>query len=262
MGEQIEIYVGTEGTQIEVQFDHDTVWLNRQQMADLFGRDVKTIGKHVNNIFKEGELDEKATVAKFATVQMEGGRTITRQLEHYNLDVIISLGYRVKSKLGTQFRIWATQRLKDYLLQGYALNIQRLKQKEMLVRHLKTGIQILSRAIEEKVVEQGHEWLQHYAMGLELLDDYDHENLDKSGSSNTEAVYPTKEEYRQLILRLKTGIESDVFGVQKDHGFESAISQIAQGFGQNDVYQTLEEKAAMLLYLITKNHSLAMGTSA
>lgn len=245
--------------QIDVQFEHDSVWLNRQQMADLFGRDIKTIGKHLTNIFKEGELEAKATVAKFATVQSEGDRTITRQLEYYNLDVIISVGYRVKSKQGTQFRIWATQRLKDYLIQGYALNDQRLKQKEMLVRHLKTGIQILGRAIEEKVSEQGQAWLQHFVKGLELLDDYDHENLDTSGNSNTEAIYPTKEAYRQLIRRLKSGIESEVFGVQKDQGFESAISQIAQGFGQADVYPSLEEKAAMLLYLITKNHSFADG---
>ncbi|RMD99146.1 MAG: virulence factor, partial [Bacteroidetes bacterium] len=127
----VEIYQGPEGLQVEVKFEKETVWLNRQQLALLFGRDIKTIGKHINNVFKEGELDKDATVAKFATVQIEGGREVTREIEHYNLDVIISVGYRVKSKQGTQFRIWATQRLKDYLVQGYAINEKRLAQKEM-----------------------------------------------------------------------------------------------------------------------------------
>ena len=118
----------TEGQQVEVRLAGDTVWLNRQQMAALFGRDVKTIGKHVNNVFREGELTREATVAKFATVQTEGGREVTRQVEYYNLDVIISVGYRVKSLRGTQFRIWATRRLREYLVKGYAINRQRLEQ--------------------------------------------------------------------------------------------------------------------------------------
>ena len=124
----IEIYQSADGqADIRVQFDNDSVWLNRHQLAELFDRDVKTIGKHINNVFKEGELDEEATVAKFATVQDEGGRQVERQVEHYNLDVIISVGYRVKSKRGTQFRIWATGRLREYLLKGYTYDKQRFE---------------------------------------------------------------------------------------------------------------------------------------
>lgn len=259
MSGQIEIYRGPDGARIEVQFEGDTVWLNRQQLAALFNRDVKTIGKHVNNVFKEGELEKKATVANFATVQNEGGREVTRDIEYYNLDVIISVGYRVKSRQGTLFRIWATTRLKEYLVQGYAINEKRLQQKEMQVQHLKTGIHILSRAIEEKAAEEGHGWLIHFAKGLELLDDYDHENLDKLGKSKQDALYPSKQAYEELINQMKVDFNSAVFGLEKDKGFDSATAQIAQGFGKEDVYPTLEEKAAMLLYLITKNHAFADG---
>ncbi len=259
MSGQVDIYQGPEGLRVEVKFERETVWLNRQQLALLFGRDVKTIGKHVNNVFNEGELERKATVAKFATVQNEGGRVVSREIEYYNLDVIISVGYRVKSKQGTQFRIWATQRLKDYLVQGYAINEKRLAQKEMEVLHLKTGIQILSRAIEQKATEKGYEWLLQYAKGLELLDDYDHEKLDQQGITKKEAHYPSRQEYQHLIDQMKAGFDSAVFGVEKDQGFESAIAQIAQGFGGQDLYPTLEEKAAMLLYLVTKNHAFADG---
>jgi len=154
MNNQIEIYQGSDGqTQIEVKFEQDTVWLNRNQIASLFGRDVKTIGKHINNVFNEGELVKEVVVAKFATTTLHGaieGKTQTTKTEHYNLDVIISVGYRVKSLQGTQFRIWATQRLKDYLVQGYAINENRLAQKQQEVQTLKDGIRILSRAIQQK----------------------------------------------------------------------------------------------------------------
>jgi len=136
-----------------------TVWLNRNELATLFDRDVKTIGKHITNVFKEGELSKEATVAKYATVQKEGKREVTRDVEHYNLDVIISIGYRVKSQRGTQFRIWATSKLKDYLVKGYAINKKRLEQTNQEVKILRSGIQMISRAIEEKAGEQGFEWL-------------------------------------------------------------------------------------------------------
>jgi len=134
--------------EINVAVDGETVWLSRQQLAELFDRDIKTIGKHINNVFKEKELEKYATVAKFATVQKEGKRTVTREIEYYNLDVIISVGYRVKSKQGTQFRIWATRRLKDYLVKGYAINEKRLLEKQQEVEYLKTGDRILNRAME------------------------------------------------------------------------------------------------------------------
>lgn len=151
MSQQIQIYQDPNGQmQIEVQFEQETVWLNRHQMALLFGRDIKTIGKHIGNVFKEGELVKKATVANFATVQKEGNRMVERDIEFYNLDIIISVGYRVKSKQGTQFRIWATSKLKELLVKGYAINRKRLAQKEQELKVLKDGIHILKRAWSDK----------------------------------------------------------------------------------------------------------------
>src|SRR5690606_24877455 len=165
MKNQIEIYQAKDGqTQIEVTFDQDTVWLNRKQLAELFGRDIKTIGKHINNVFGEEELNKDSVVANFATTATDSK---IYQVEHYNLDVIISVGYRVKSKQGTQFRQWATQRLKDYLVQGYVINEKRLAQKQQEVQTLKDGIRILSRAIEGKIGEAELYWLEHFAKGLE-----------------------------------------------------------------------------------------------
>lgn len=260
MKNQIEIYKDKSGeTSIEVQFENETVWLNRHQLSQLFNRDIKTIGKHLSNIFKEGELDKSATVAKFATVQNEAGRQVKRNVEHYNLDVIISVGYRVKSLEGTQFRIWATQRLKDYLLQGYAINTKRLAQKEQEVKILKSGIQILNRAIDDKSKDDDMAWLNVFSKGLELLDDYDHEALDKKGKSKQTAVFPSLEEYQDLIRVMTAAFDSSVFGKEKDDNFRSSIAQIGKGFGEEDFYPSLEEKAAMLLYLITKNHSFVDG---
>jgi prophage maintenance system killer protein len=260
---RIEIFKSSDTSiELRVKLEDETVWLNQEQMSALFERDRTVIGRHIQNIFKEGELDEKLVCANFAHTTQHGaikGRTQQKVSTFYNLDVIISIGYRVKSQRGTQFRIWATQRLKDYLVQGYAINEKRLAQKEMQVQHLKTGIQILSRAIEDKAVEAGNEWLLQYAKGLALLDDYDHENLDEKGLSVKPAVYPAKKDYQMLINTMKADFDSAVFGVEKDQGFESAIHQIAQSFGGQELYPTLEEKAAMLLYLITKNHAFADG---
>ncbi len=255
---QIEIYQANDGTtQIDVQFEQETVWLNRNQLVSLFDRDIKTIGKHINNVFKEGELSKEATVAKYATVQKEGDRQVTRDVEHYNLDVIISVGYRVKSQRGTQFRIWANNVLKDYLVKGYSINEKRLAQKEQEVQILKNGINILSRAIEEKT--EDNEWLAVFAKGLSLLDDYDHEQLDAKGLTKREASYPSLEDYQKIINQMLAEFDSDVFGKEKDKSFQSSVAQIAKGFGEDDFYPTLEEKATMLLYLIVKNHSFVDG---
>ena len=175
----------------------------------------------------------------------------------YNLDVIISVGYRVKSKQGTQFRIWANKILKEYLVQGYAVNEKRLAQKEQEVQLLKNGIQILSRAIEEKANE--NEWLSVFSKGLQLLDDYDHEQLDSKGLTKKQAIYPTREDYQELINQMVVDFDSQVFGKEKDQNFQSSIAQIEKGFGENDFYPTLEEKATMLLYLVVKNHSFVDG---
>lgn len=171
----IEIYQSEDGqADIRVQFDNDSVWLNRHQLAELFDRDVKTVGKHINNVFKEGELDEGATVAKFATVQVEGSRQVERQVEHYNLDVIISVGYRVKSKRGTQFRIWATGRLRDYLLKGYALNKQRFEKN---AKKLKQALSLIKKTAQspELNTDKGRgliEIISQYTPTI-LLRDYD-----------------------------------------------------------------------------------------
>lgn len=263
MENQIEIYQGIDGqTQIEVKFEQDTVWLTQEQIAELFGKGRSTITEHIGNVFKEGELEEKVVCREFRHTTPHGaivGKTQEKVIRHYNLDVIISVGYRVKSKQGTQFRQWATQRLKEYLVQGYAINENRLAQKQQEVQTLKDGIRILSRAIEQKAQDQNLDWLNQFAKGLELLDDYDHENLDKNGLSNRNAIYPKLSDYQKVILAMKSDFESGVFGKEKDGSFESAVSQISKGFGEEDFYPTLEEKAATLLYLIVKNHGFVDG---
>lgn len=255
---QIEIYQADDGsTQINVKFEKDTVWLTQAQMAKLFGKGRTTITEHIQNVFSENELVYEATCRKFRQVRNEGNRTIEREIEHYNLDVIISVGYRVKSKQGTQFRIWANSILKEYLVKGYAVNEKRLAQKEQEVQLLKNGIQILSRAIEDKAAE--NEWLSVFSKGLKLLDDYDHEQLDSKGLTKKQALYPTREDYQQLINEMVVDFDSQVFGKEKDQNFQSSIAQIEKGFGENDFYPTLEEKATMLLYLVVKNHSFVDG---
>ena len=255
---QIEIYQANDGTtQIKVQFEQDTVWLTQRQMAELFGKDVRTISEHIQNIYSTEELLASSTLRKFRRVRQEGKRQVNRNIDHYNLDVIISVGYRVNSKQGTQFRIWANRVLKEYLIKGYAINEKRLAQKEQEVQILKNGIQILGRAIEEKAAD--NEWLATFTKGLSLLDDYDHEQLDKKGLTTKAAVYPSKDDYQELINEMLDQFDSDVFGRAKDESFESSLAQIEKGFGDKDFYPTLEEKATMLLYLIVKNHSFVDG---
>ncbi len=247
-------------TEIDVQFDKDTVWINQQQMAKLFNQTKQNISLHINNCFKEKELDRASTVKESLTVQTEGTRRVTRRLDYYNLDLIISVGYRVKSIRGTQFRQWATKRLKDYLIQGYAINEKRLKQKQQEIEYLKTGIRILNRAIEEQIQGKDSDSLKLFAKGLELLDDYDHEQLDPKGKTVTPAVvYPSASDYFDIISEMKSSVSSDVFAKLKDESFYSSINQISQSFGKKDLYPALEEKAATLLYLIVKNHSFIDG---
>jgi prophage maintenance system killer protein len=183
-----------------------------------------------------------------------------KPISKFSLDVIISVGYRVKSIRGTQFRQWATQRLKDYLIEGIALNENRLNQKNKEIQVLHDGIRILSRAIEEKLnTSTGFEWLQQFNQGLQLLDDYDHEALDTYGNHMANPSYPSPSEYQELIKMMCSEFNSKVFGKVKDGGFDSAINQIKQGWEQADFYPSIEEKAAMLLYLIVKNHAFVDG---
>lgn len=233
---------------ISVQMTDDTVWLNRNQLAELFGRDVKTIGKHINNILKEELSGDDSVVAKFATTAADGK---TYQTEYYNLDVIISVGYRVKSKRGIEFRKWANRVLKDYIIKGYAVNNNRINQIGEVIR-------IMKRTQEQLDSKQVLSVIERYTTALDLLDSYDHQNMTRPKGS--EAVYVlTYEECRKLIDSMRFGDESDVFGNEKDDSFKGSIGNIYQSFGGIDVYPTLEEKAANLLYFVTKNHSFSDG---
>ena len=238
---------------VTVSQDNETVWLNRNQLAQLFDRDVKTIGKHINNALKE-ELDD-STVAKFATVQTEGNREIQRSIKYYNLDMIISVGYRVKSQNGVIFRKWATSILKDYMMKGYAINNKRL---EILNKTVAIQSKMLASAldIEEKEVLNV---IDAYSNALSLLDDYDHGCISKP--KGNDSIYRlTYEECRALIDSMKYNGFSDVFGVEKEpcklNGIIAAVYQNV--FGQ-EMYPSVEEKAANLLYFLVKDHPFADG---
>ena len=260
---KIVIYQSKDGhTQLDVKLEGETVWLNRQQLAELFDRDVKTIGKHINNALKEELNDGIATVAKFATVQTEGSRQVTRNVEYYNLDMIISVGYRVKSKRGVEFRRWANSVLKDYLIKGYAIN-QRIREKNyqqmvQLVRSMARTVKLedlttdVRNALLDVVVD--------YTYALDRLDDYDYQRLTIPESSTEEKFHATYEGAMKVLeeLREKFG-GNDLFANQKDDSFKSSIGQIYQTFDGQELYPTVEEKAAMLLYLVTKNHSFSDG---
>ena len=252
----IEIFASASGTEVEVKLDNNTVWLDAHQIAVVFSVQRPAIVKHVGNIYKSGELDKESSCSIMEQLASDGKK---RKMNFYNLDMIISIGYRVNSLRATQFRIWATQRLKDYLVQGYAINEKRLEQKQQEVQHLKTGIRILGRAIEDKMDESDNPMLKLFAKGLALLDDYDHEALDSKGLTENKAQYPTVEDYLALISDMQSDFESDVFAQPKDDSFYSSINQIRQSFADQDLYPSLEEKAATLLYLIVKNHSFVDG---
>ena len=234
---------------LTVTIEEENVWLTRNQMADLFERDVKTIGKHINNALKE-EVD-LATVAKIATVQKEGERNVERQIEYYNLDMILSVGYRVKSHRGIEFRRWANSVLKQYILKGYAVNNNRIQQLGEVIRILKRTENSLDSKQVLTVVEK-------YSEALELLDSYDHQTM-KRPKGNTADYTLTYEECRKVISEMRFGDESDLFGKEKDDSFKGSIGNIYQSFGGQELYPTLEEKAAHLLYFITKNHSFFDG---
>ena len=261
MENQIEIFkTNDDQTLVQVRFENDTVWLNQKQMAELFDKDSDTIGLHLKNIFSEEELKENSTTELFSVVQKEGKRNVKRNIKCYNLDAIISVGYRVNSKQGTQFRQWATKRLKDYLIEGVAINEKRLEQKNKEIQVLHDGIRILSRAIENQAANnENYAWLYQFSVGLQLLDDYDHESLDSKGNHTTKAEYPAMSEYMKLVDQMRAEFNSHVFGREKDGGFDSAVNQIMQGFGEQDAYPSIEEKAAMLLYLVVKNHAFVDG---
>ena len=264
LNNQIVLYHSEDGmTQLDVKLEGETVWLNRQQMAELFGRDVKTIGKHINNALREELNDGISTVAKFATVQKEGSRLVNREVEYYNLDMIISVGYRVKSRRGVEFRRWANSILKQFLINGYAVN-ERIRQRQ--IAELRQLVLVVGRTIEQQPVattDESHalfDVVVDYTYALDTLDNYDYQRLYISKTTRNVLFYATYENAMQEIemLREKFGA-STLFGNEKDESFKSSIGQIYQTFDGEELYPSVEEKAAMLLYLVTKNHSFSDG---
>lgn len=250
--------------ELEVKLEHETLWLHQYQLAELFETDRSSLVKHITNIYKTGELSEDSTCAKFAQVRLEGKRRVTRQVLHYNLDMILSVGYRVNSKRGTQFRIWANNVLKEYLAKGYTLNEKRLREREKELQTLKTGIQLLERSImkQARQLDQAMTFVNiiaGFSEGLRILDDYDNERLDSAGITEKAAVVICYEECRGIIGQIRDEFNSPLFGKEKDESFKSSIGQIYQSFGGKELYPSIEEKASMLLYLIVKNHSFVDG---
>jgi len=248
------------GIEFQVILDgkHDTVWVTEQQLTDLYGKARRTIGEHIRNIYKEGELDQDSTWRKFRQVQVEGEREVNRNISVYNLDVVISVGYRVKSPVGVEFRKWATQRLKDYLIKGYAVNQQRLSQLQQSFKLIREAA--LTEDFSKSQVTEIIDILSDYAMGLDILDGYDKQNLEL-GKVERNPVFQISYPKAKLAieeLRIKFG-GSPLFGNEKDDSFQSSISTINQTFDGKELYPSIEEKAAHLLYFVVKNHSFTDG---
>jgi prophage maintenance system killer protein len=263
---EIEIYKASDdSTEIRVQFENESVWLSQKQMSALFGKDTDTIGLHLKNIYSEEELVELSTTELFSVVQIEGKRSVKRNVLHYNLDAIISVGYRVNSKQGTQFRQWATQRLKDYLVKGYAINEKRLKEAENKFQELKHAVSLLETIVKTKTITgdeaQGLlKVLGDYAFALDILDQYDHQTLKIDQTDNKEVFKISYAEAKNAIQGLKTKFGgSQLFGNEKDDSFKGSLETIYQTFDGIELYSSVEEKAAHLLYFVTKNHSFSDG---
>lgn len=266
LNNQIIIYQTEDGqTQVEVRMENDMIWLTRQQIAVLFGRDYKTISKHINNALKE-ELADSVVVAKIANTTQHGaieGKTQTHEIDYFNLEVITSVGYRVKSKRGVQFRQWANNVLKQYLIKGYAIN-ERMRKEQ--IGELRQLVGMLGRTIQSQPLLSNDETnalfevVTDYTYALDTLDNYDYERLTINKTTKEEPFHATYENAMEAIngLREKFG-GSVLFGNEKDDSFKSSIGQIYQTFGGEELYPSVEEKAAMLLYLVTKNHSFSDG---
>ena len=264
--DQIIIYQTEDGqTQIDVRMENDMIWLTRQQIATLFVRDYKTISKHINNALKE-ELADYVVVAKYANTTQHGalkGKTQTHEIDYFNLEVITSVGYRVKSKRGVLFRQWANKVLKQYLIKGYAVN-ERLRHEQ--IGELRQLVNMLGRTIQNQpllTTEENKalfEVVTDYTYALDTLDNYDYERLTIDKTTKEEPFHATYENAMEEIHRLREKFGGSVlFGNEKDDSFKSSIGQIYQTFGGEELYPSVEEKAAMLLYLVTKNHSFSDG---
>lgn len=264
MNNSIEIYRSQDGSvQLNVKLENETVWLTQSQMAELFGVDRTSIVRHIRNIYKSEELEESSTCAKNAQVRIEGQRQIVREIPYYNLDMIISVGYRVNSKNATSFRRWATSVLKQYLIKGYAIN-QQIKLDRY--NELKDVVRLMSRAVglQDKVTTDEYSGLfnviSDYVYALDTLDQYDYQSLSISKTTKDEPFRATYDNAMEAIGALKEKFGgSKWFANEKDDSFKSSIGQIYQTFGGEELYPSVEEKAAMLLYLVVKNHSFSDG---
>ena len=256
---EIVLYQAQDGTvELDVRLERESLWLSLNQIAALFERDKSVISRHLRNVYATAELDRAATVAFFATVQDEGGRTVERQVEYFNLDAILSVGYRVNSKRGTQFRIWATRVLRDHLLQGYSVNERRLQE-------LKQSLRVVGQVLDRYDVssDQAQALLRvvtDYARALDILDDYDHQRVRLGAVRRGEARGIDYEEAIAIVAQLRTTYGgSELFGREKDASLRGSLGAVMQAFDGADVYPSLEEKAAHLLYFLVKNHSFVDG---
>ena len=244
-----------QNVKLEVNMKDETVWLSLDQMAKLFGRDKSVISRHIKNALEE-ELDI-STVANFATVKNEGGRNVTRNIDYYNLDMIISIGYRVKSQNGVIFRKWATKILKDYMIKGYAVNQKRLEYLEKTVKLIDIAGRIDTK-LKGNEAQEIIKVINNYSNALDLLDDYDHKRIIKpNGTKDNKKI--TYEDCLNIITKLRFSNDSDLFAVEKNQGLKEIIGTIYQSFDGKDLYPTTEEKAANFLYLIIKNHAFIDG---
>lgn len=257
----VVIYQAADGPMIDVHLDEDTVWLTQKQMSELFEKDIRTINEHIRNIFREGELPAPSVIRKFRITAADGKSYDTA---HYNLDIIISVGYRVKSFRGVQFRIWATQVLRKHLVDGYTINQKRLALQQGKIRELQDAVRLMGNITlldgvsgEAKGIVQ---IISEYSKALGILDDYDHQRLVVPKGTRKSKYRLTYEEALLVIDRMKSKFrESALVGQEKDKSFRGSIGAIYQTFGGEDVYATIEEKAAHLLYFVTKNHSFVDG---
>lgn len=260
----ITLYQSPDGaTSLDVRLDHETVWLTQKQMAELFGKNTDTIGLHIRNAYKEGELSEEGTTEESSVVQNEGLRQIHRKIRFYSLDVIISVGYRVKSQQGTRFRQWASKILKDHIVKGYTVNEQRFREQTEKLTEMRRTVELLARTLanQELVSETGKDVLRvitDYAYALNLLDRYDHGTLTIEETTRQALHTIDYDEAIGIVASMK-GEFDGLFGIEKDQGFKSALGTIYQTFGGEELYPSVEEKGANLLYFVVKNHAFSDG---
>ena len=265
---KIIIFQAEDGqSSLQVHLEEESVWLSQKQMADLFAKDVRTVNEHIQNVYAEGELKTEPTIRKFRIVQKEGEREVARQIDHYSLDVIISVGYRVKSQRGTQFRIWATSVLKDHLIKGYTVNERRLAEKGL--SEMEQAVALLSRTLQRNqlVTDEGKAVLEvvgRYAKSWSLLLKYDEDRLefpkDRHPARQSLDYGQTQQSIKALKDDLlKRGEASELFGQERDHHLQGILGNLDQTFGGQDLYASVEEMAAHLLYFVIKDHPFSDG---